>query len=49
MDSFGVEHHEAEVTDVSRNDDGFGVTTDDETQEATYLVLATRAHRDLVD
>ena len=49
VDSFGVERHEAEVTAVERTDDGFAVTADDEAHEATYLVLATGANRDLAE
>jgi thioredoxin reductase len=49
VDSFGVERHEAEVTAVEATDDGFAVTADGETHEATYLVLATGANRDLAE
>jgi thioredoxin reductase len=51
VDDFGVERHEAEVTDVSTTDDGFAVTTDDDGDEHTapYVVLATGAKRDLAE
>ena len=49
VDDFGVERHEVEVTAVESADDGFAVTADDETHEATYVVLATGASRDLAE
>ncbi len=48
-DDFGVERHETEVTDVESADGGFTVTADGETHEATYVVLATGANRDLAE
>ena len=49
VDSFGVDHHEAEVVDVSESQDGFTVSTADSEHEADYLVLATGANRDLAE
>ncbi len=46
---FGVESHEAEVTDVSQDGDGFSVTTDDGEHAGDYVVLATGANRDLAE
>jgi len=48
VDSFGVERHDAEVTDVTA-DGGFAVETADGDHEADYLVLATGADRDLAE
>jgi thioredoxin reductase len=49
VDAYGVERHDAEVTDVSTDGDGFTVTTDGGEHEASYLVLATGADRDLAE
>jgi len=50
VDSFGVDRRQGEeVTDVATTDDGFTVSTADDTHEADYLVLATGADRDLAD
>ena len=49
VDDFGVERHEAEVTDVSQDGNGFTVTADGDEQTADYLVLATGANRDLAE
>ncbi|RLM34527.1 MULTISPECIES: FAD-dependent oxidoreductase [unclassified Haloarcula] len=48
VDSFGVDRKQGtEVTDVQQTDAGFEVTTEDDTYQAAYLVLATGANRDL--
>ncbi|MGB9951519.1 FAD-dependent oxidoreductase [Haloarcula marismortui] len=48
VDSFGVVRKQGtEVTDVQQTDAGFEVTTEDDTYQAAYLVLATGANRDL--
>ncbi|SFR63566.1 NAD(P)/FAD-dependent oxidoreductase [Halogeometricum limi] len=49
VEAFGVERHEAEVTDVSASDDGFTVTADGEDHDADYVVLATGANRGLAE
>lgn len=49
VDHFGVERHEAEVTGVSADDDGFTVSTEEGEHEARYLILATGAKRDLAE
>ncbi|KOX92553.1 NAD(P)/FAD-dependent oxidoreductase [Haloarcula rubripromontorii] len=50
VDSFGVDRKQGtEVTNVQQTDTGFEVTTEDDTQEANYLVLATGANRDLAE
>ena len=49
VDSFGVDSHEAEVTDVTESDGIFTVATDDSEHEADYLILATGANRDLAE
>ncbi len=49
VDDFGVERHDGKVTGVESTDEGFAVSTDDETHEATYVVLATGANRDLAE
>jgi thioredoxin reductase len=49
VDHFGVERHQAEVTGVSADGDGFTVSTDEGEHEADYLVLATGANRDLAE
>ncbi len=50
VDSFGVDRRQgAEVTTVSEAEDGFVIETDDESVEATYVVLATGANRDLAE
>lgn len=46
---FGVERHEAEVTDVATSQDGFTVTTEDGDHDSNYLILATGATRDLAE
>lgn len=48
VDTFGVERHQGtEVTAVETQDDGFGVTAEDDEYAADYVVLATGATRDL--
>ncbi|MFB6093411.1 MAG: NAD(P)/FAD-dependent oxidoreductase [Halanaeroarchaeum sp.] len=48
VDDFGVDRHQGEaVTDVSETEDGFAVETEEGSYEATYLVLATGADREL--
>jgi thioredoxin reductase (NADPH) len=48
VDDFGVERHQGtQVTGVETNGDGFTVATDDGDHEASYVVLATGANRDL--
>jgi len=42
-------HEDEEVTSVTRDGDGFVVETDDGEYEATYVVLATGADRDLAE
>jgi thioredoxin reductase len=50
VDSFGVDRHQGEeVTGVETDGDGFTVTTDEDTYEASYVVLATGADRDLAE
>ena len=49
VDDFGVERHDGKVTGVESTDEGFAVSTDDETHEATYVVLATGANRGLAE
>jgi len=49
VDSFGVERHDQEVTDVEADGDGFSVTTDGGTHDADYVVLATGADRSLAE
>ncbi len=50
VDSFGVERHEATVTDVAEGDDGgFVVSTEEGEHAADYVVLATGAKRDLAE
>jgi thioredoxin reductase len=49
VDGFGVERHEAEVTDLEAADGEFVVSTDDGDHRAAYLVLATGADRDLAE
>jgi len=50
VDSFGVDRHQDEkVTAVEQADDGFAITTEDETYDADYVVLATGAKRDLAE
>jgi len=48
VDSFGVERHEVEVTDVAATGDGFTVTAEED-HDADYLVLATGTDRDLAE
>jgi len=50
-DAYGVERHDAEVTDVSAggDGDGFVVSTGDDEFGARYLILATGANRDLAE
>ena len=49
VDDFGVERHEAEVTDVSHDSNGFSVTANGDEHTADYVVLATGANRDLAE
>ncbi|EMA45624.1 FAD-dependent pyridine nucleotide-disulfide oxidoreductase [Halococcus morrhuae DSM 1307] len=50
IEEFGVERQQGtEVTDVSENGDGFTVSTEDGDHEASYVILATGADRDLAD
>ncbi|MFY4813609.1 NAD(P)/FAD-dependent oxidoreductase [Haloarcula sp. AONF1] len=50
VDSFGVDRKQGtEVTDVEQTDSGFEVVTEDDTYEASYLILATGANRDLAE
>ncbi|MDZ7687307.1 MAG: FAD-dependent oxidoreductase [Halobacteriales archaeon] len=49
VDDFGVERHEAEVTEVSQDRDGFVVEADGDEHTADYVVLATGANRDLAE
>jgi len=49
VDDFGVERHEAEVTDISHDGDGFTVTADGDEHASDYVVLATGANRDLAE
>ncbi|MFC7073721.1 FAD-dependent oxidoreductase [Halovenus rubra] len=47
-DSFGVDRHqETEVTGVTANGDRFTVSTENDSHDTAYLVLATGANRDL--
>ncbi|MFW6153177.1 MAG: NAD(P)/FAD-dependent oxidoreductase [Halobacteriota archaeon] len=49
-EGFGAAIHlDEKVTDVREGEERFEVTTDDDTYEATYLVLATGANRDLAE
>ena len=48
VDDFGVERHQnEEVTTVEQTDSGFRVSSDESGVEASYVVLATGADRDL--
>ncbi|NHX36108.1 MULTISPECIES: NAD(P)/FAD-dependent oxidoreductase [Halolamina] len=50
VDSFGVERKQGEeVTAVAESGDGFSVTTEEAEHEASYVVLATGANRDLAE
>jgi thioredoxin reductase (NADPH) len=50
VDEFGVDRHQGtQVTDVEANGDGFTVSTEDGDHEASYVILATGADRDLAD
>ncbi len=50
VDSFGVERRQGEkVADVATTDDGFEVSTADDSVSADYLVLATGANRALAE
>ncbi|WP_254532340.1 NAD(P)/FAD-dependent oxidoreductase [Natrinema gelatinilyticum] len=50
VDDFGVDRRQGEaVTGVSETDDGFAVETEDGSEEADYVVLATGANRDLAE
>jgi thioredoxin reductase len=50
VEEFGVDHQQGtQVTDVAENGDGFTVSTDDGDHEASYVVLATGAKRDLAE
>ncbi|MGQ4556970.1 FAD-dependent oxidoreductase [Halobellus sp. GM3] len=49
-DDFGAERHQdAEVTDVEATGDGFTVSTEGDTHDAEYVVLATGASRDAAE
>jgi len=48
-DDFGVERADDAVTAVSPTDDGFDVKTESGSHEASYVVLATGATRDLAE
>jgi len=48
-EEFGLERHDVAVTDVEASDGGFVVSTDEGDHEATYLVLATGADRDVAE
>lgn len=48
-DSFGVERVGADVTDVSRTDEGFVAETENGPYAGRYVVLATGANRDLAE
>jgi len=47
--SFGAEQHQVTVTDVSRDGDGFTVSTAAGQHAADYLILATGSTRDLAE
>lgn len=50
VDDFGVDRQSnTEVTAVEATEDGFRITTDHGEHEATYLILATGANRDLAE
>ena len=50
VEEFGVERHEGtEVTGVAENGDGFTISTEDGDHEASYVILATGAKRDLAE
>lgn len=50
VDEFGVERHqETQVTSVEANGDSFTISADDGEYEASYVVLATGAKRDLAE
>ncbi|MFP8953450.1 NAD(P)/FAD-dependent oxidoreductase [Natrialbaceae archaeon A-arb3/5] len=50
VDDLGVDRQQGvEVTGVESTDDGFVVETDEGTEEAEYVVLATGANRELAD
>ena len=50
VDRFGVDRRQGvAVESVERDDDGYVLETDDGSDEATYVVLATGANRDLAE
>ena len=50
VDEFGADRRQGEkVSEVSRNGEGFVVTTDEDEYEAPYVVLATGADRSLAE
>ncbi|EMA50756.1 MULTISPECIES: NAD(P)/FAD-dependent oxidoreductase [Halococcus] len=50
VEEFGVDRRQGtQVTGVTENGDGFTVSTDDGDHEASYVVLATGAKRDLAE
>ncbi|MFB6151969.1 MAG: NAD(P)/FAD-dependent oxidoreductase [Haloarculaceae archaeon] len=50
VDDFGVDRHQGEeVTGVETDGGGFTVTTEDDTYDADYVVLATGADRSLAE
>ncbi len=50
VEEFGVERHQGtQVTDVEADENGFTVSTEDGDHEASYVILATGAKRDLAD
>ena len=50
VDDFGVDRNQGvKVTDVAATDDGFEVTTEEDSHDASYVVLATGANRDLAE
>ena len=49
-DDFGVERSQGtQVTGVAENGEGFTVSTGEDDHEATYVILATGANRDLAE
>ena len=50
VEEFGVERHQGtQVTDVEAAENGFTVSTDEGDHEASYVILATGAKRDLAE
>ncbi|NHN49560.1 FAD-dependent oxidoreductase [Halostella sp. JP-L12] len=47
VDEFGVERHDAEVTDVEETGSGFSLRTQDGEYDADYVVFAAGGSRDL--